>query len=50
MAVLLLALPPLQMLVILTQYDFVEFSGGVVNVLLLTPTGVVVVPLVPSYH
>jgi len=33
-----------------TQYDFVALSGGVVNDALFVPTGVVVVPLAPSYH
>ena len=50
-AVLLLTLAvPLHVLVTRTQYDFVAVSAGVVNELLFVPTGVVVTPLVPSYH
>ena len=33
-----------------TQYDRVAVSGGVVNVLLFVPTGVVATPLAPSNH
>jgi hypothetical protein len=49
-AVLLLTVFPLQVLVTRAQYDFVAVSAGVVNVEPLIPTGVVVVPLAPSYH
>src|SRR6266498_186090 len=50
-AVLLFAVAvPLHVLVTRTQYDFVAVSAGVVNVALFVPTGVVVVPLAPSYH
>ena len=50
-AVLLFAVAvPLQVLVTRTQYDFVAVSAGVVKDALLVPTGVVVVPLAPSYH
>ena len=48
--VLLTLVVPLQVLVTFTQYDFVAESAGVVNELLFVPTGVVVVPLAPSYH
>ena len=50
-AVLLLAVAvPLHVLVTRTQYDLVVVSACVVNELLFVPTGVVVVPLAPSYH
>jgi hypothetical protein len=48
--VLLTLVLPLHVLVTRTQYDFVAVSAGVVNDALFVPTGVVVVPLVPSYH
>ena len=47
-AVLLFAVPHPP--VTRTQYDFVVVSAGVVKDALLVPTGVVVVPLAPSYH
>ena len=50
-AVLLLTLAlPLHVLVTRTQYDLFAVSAGVVYELSFVPTGVVVVPLVPSYH
>jgi hypothetical protein len=50
-AVLLLMLVlPLHVLVTRTQYDLFAVKGGVVNVGLFVPTGVVVTPLAPSYH
>ena len=50
-AVLLLTLVlPLQVLVTRTQYDLLVVMAGVVKEALFVPTGVVVVPLAPSYH